>query len=207
MRLFIVGFSLLLLFACGNSEPNRPYAHFRNYSRTFSDMNHKHLKIAKRQGIEPVEDEKEAKEKLEHIESCSLYAVDKLTHSLPYLTEQTKEVLEQIARNFKDSLAVKGLTDYHLVVTSLLRTKRGVKSLRNKNLNASRNSAHLYGTTFDIAYARFIKNGWGDEVKTELLKSNLADVLNDLRDRDGCYVKYEYKQGCFHITARKVIDD
>lgn len=191
--------------ACGNSEPNRPYAYFRNYTRTFSDLNNKHLKIAKKQGIVPVETEEEANDRLEYIESCSLYEVDKLTHSLPYLTKQAEEVLEQIAENFMDSLSSKGVTNYKIVVTSLLRTKASVKNLRNKNLNASKNSAHLYGTTFDIAYSRFVKEGWGSEVKTDLLKSILAEVLNDLRKKGGCYVKYEYKQGCFHVTAREVI--
>ena len=34
------------------------------------------------------------------------------------------------------------------------------------------------------------------------LKLVLAEVLRDLRKSDKCYIKYELKQGCFHITAR-----
>ena len=31
----------------------------------------------------------------------------------------------------------------------------------------------------------------------------MAEVLRDLKNAGRCYVKYEIKQACFHITARK----
>ena len=34
------------------------------------------------------------------------------------------------------------------------------------------------------------------------LKLVLSEVLRDLRKADKCYIKYELKQGCFHITTR-----
>ena len=40
------------------------------------------------------------------------------------------------------------------------------------------------------------------EVDPDMLKMVLAEVLYDLRKAERCYVKYELKQGCFHITAR-----
>jgi hypothetical protein len=30
----------------------------------------------------------------------------------------------------------------------------------------------------------------------------LAEVLNDMRKQGRCYIKYEVKQSCFHITTR-----
>ena len=36
----------------------------------------------------------------------------------------------------------------------------------------------------------------------DTLKMVLSEVLRDLRKADRCYVKYELRQGCFHITAR-----
>jgi len=30
----------------------------------------------------------------------------------------------------------------------------------------------------------------------------LSEVLRDLRKAEKCYIKYELKQGCFHITTR-----
>ena len=74
-----------------------------------------------------------------------------------------------------------------------------MKRLRKKNLNASANSANMFGTTFDIAYARYVK---GKEEERDKLKTVLAEVLRDLMEDKKCYVRYEFKQGCFHITVR-----
>ena len=109
--------------------------------------------------------------------------------------------------NFLDSLACKGLNPNKLVVTSVLRTKDDVKKLRRTNGNASENSCHFYGTTFDISWKRFTKVEDPDgrpmqDVGADTLKLVLSEVLRDMRQSDRCYVKYELKQGCFHITVR-----
>ena len=41
------------------------------------------------------------------------------------------------------------------------------------------------------------------EVGSDTLKMVLSEVLRDLRKQDVCYIKYELKQGCFHITTRQ----
>ena len=79
--------------------------------------------------------------------------------------------------------------------------------MRRRNGNASANSAHAFGTTFDVSYRRFKKVEDPDgrpmqAVSADTLKLVLAEVLRDLRKADKCYIKYELKQGCFHITAR-----
>lgn len=199
---------VILLFAClaGCKEDKKPdnFRYFSNYSRTFSDMNDKHVKSAKRWGIKPVtsrDELKKQKGKLDEVASCRLYELDELTHSLPYLVPRAHSLLKTIARDFKDSLDNKGLPSYNIVVTSVLRTNESVKKLRKKNLNASANSAHMFGTTFDIAYTRFKSNSFRETEEVKL-KSVLADVLYNLRKAEKCYVRYEYKQGCFHITVR-----
>ena len=82
-----------------------------------------------------------------------------------------------------------------------------MKRLRKGNINASDKSAHRYGTTFDISYKRFDQVPAPDgyplqPVREDTLKMVLAEVLRDLKQQGDCYVKYELKQGCFHITAR-----
>lgn len=200
----LIIFLLIGLTGCQENRKEGHFRYFRNYSRTFNDLNDKHVKAARRWGIPPVSsvgELKKLKGKLEPVKSCRLYEVDKLTHSHPYLVPKAHELLKTVARNFKDSLGAKNLPEYRLIVTSVLRTDESVKKLRRKNLNASANSAHMFGTTFDIAYARFKKAGYR-ETAVEKLKSVLAEVLCDLRKRKRCYVRYEYKQGCFHITVR-----
>ena len=88
-------------------------------------------------------------------------------------------------------------------MTSVLRTDDDIKRLSKRNINSIPNSAHRYGTTIDISYARFSKLNESDDDVTEYdLKQVLTEVLRDFREQGRCYVKYEVKQGCFHITAR-----
>ena len=93
------------------------------------------------------------------------------------------------------------------IVTSVLRTKADVARLRQYNGNATENSCHLYGTTFDITYTRYNALKVPGEprrraVRDDTLKYILSEVLNDIRQQGRCYVKYEKKQKCFHITVR-----
>lgn len=206
--MYIIKITILLVCAallagCGNKEKKQEnFRYFRNYQATFRDLNDKHVSAARRWGIDPVHSEEALKEqmkKLVKISSCRWYEIDDLTHSLPYLVPRADKLLETIGRNFRDSLDSKGLPDRKIIVTSVLRTDSSVKRLRKKNLNASANSAHIFGTTFDVAYARYVG---GKEEERDKLKTVLAEVLQDLRLAKKCYVRYEYKQGCFHITVR-----
>ncbi len=182
-----------------------------SYKRSFGDLNAKHLEAARAIGIAPLGSRQEAealKEKLCHIRSNDLYAVDSLTHSIPYLVPGAADLLDSIGSNFLDSLTSKGLNPNKVIVTSVLRTQDDVKRLRRRNTNASSNSAHSYGTTFDISWKRFEKVEDEDgrplqDVSADTLKLVLSEVLRDLKQNGQCYVKYELKQGCFHITSRK----
>lgn len=181
-----------------------------SYKRSFGDLNDVHLGVAKKIGIRPLASRTEAERmggKLVQITTCDRYAVDSLTHSIPFLVPRAGALLDTIGANFLDSLACKGLNPNQVIVTSVLRTQDDVKRLRRRNGNASANSAHAYATTFDISYRRFKKVEDPDgrpmqDVGADTLKLVLSEVLRDLRKADKCYIKYELKQGCFHITAR-----
>ena len=116
-------------------------------------------------------------------------------------------MLQTIGRNFLDSLAVKGIPLHRIVVSSVLRTEEDVTKLQRRNPNATEQSCHLFGTTFDICYNSYYRvfdpeDGSKRQVWDGRLKDVLAEVLRDLRERGYCYVRYEYRQSCFHITAR-----
>ena len=173
------------------------------YSAMFNDLNGVQLSSAKKLGLnQPLKDRNEAKatkRSLVRIKTNRLYTVDKLTHSLPYLTLGASELLDMIGQNFLDSLDSKGMKSNKIIVTSVLRTQEDVKNLQESgNVNASSNSAHCYGTTFDITYIRYAKKS----EDTKALKKVLGEVLLDLKKQKKCYVKYEVKQRCFHITTR-----
>ncbi len=183
-----------------------------NYASIFNDLNRVQLKAATQLGIKnPLKNRKEVqrvKDDLVRIKDNNHYSIAKLTHSVPYLTEGSAELLDMIGKNFLDSLASKGLNPNKIIVTSVLRTQEDIKRLQKSgNPNTVMNSAHCYATTFDITYARFDKIKTKnrrpcESVKTETLKWVLGEVLRDLRNQNKCYVKYEVKQRCFHITTR-----
>ena len=177
------------------------------HGRVFNDSNYLHIAEAEAIGVRPITSlggAWTAGARLERVITCEDYYIDDLTHSMPYLVPEAKELLGTIGRAFRDSLAARGGGDYRVKVTSVLRTPRLVKRLRRRNRNAVDTSAHLYGTTFDISYAQFICNRAGGVYRTqEDLKNLLGEVIWAQRDLGRCYVKYERKQACFHITARK----
>ena len=181
-----------------------------SYKRSFGDLNDVQLATAKKIGIRPMETREDAEEmagRLVEIAPCELYDMDSLTHSIPYLIPKASALLDTLGANFLDSLENKGLNPNRIIVTSVTRTKDGVKRLRRTNMNASLKSCHFYGTTFDVSWKRFEKVEDPDgrpmqDVSADTLKLVLSEVLRDLRKADRCYVKYELRQGCFHITAR-----
>lgn len=175
--------------------------------RVFNDSNHVQLAVAEKLGIKPIESLSDAwnlRRPVKKIVSCREYFVDNLTHSLPYLVPEAYDLLGEIGARFNDTLQARGGGSYRIKVTSVLRTSDGIKKLRRRNINAVRTSAHQFGTTFDISYAKFICDSMTVNRTQEDLKNLLAEILKELSADGKCYVKYERKQGCFHITARPV---
>lgn len=186
------------------SYPGRTFS----YTAKFNDQQKKQLRAAEAVGIRPCSNEKEVmkqKNKLKRISSCRNYMVDDLTHSLPYLTRNAAEELEVIGNEFADILERNNLPHYRFIITSILRTDESVGNLKKSgNINATKNSTHRYGTTFDITYKRFDKRDKNpDYMSEENLKLVLGQALLNEQRAGHIYVKYEYKQACFHITCRK----
>lgn len=186
----------------------KPIRYIGSYNRDFNDLNELHLKEAQRIGIKPVAQRDDAGHtagKMVEIKSNDLYEVEELKYSVPYLIPQAADLLEAIGSNFRDSLHNLNAPDYKILVTSVTRTEEDVKKLRRRNTNASPNSAHRYGTTFDVSWNRYPKVDEKDtlNISSDKLKMVLASVLRDLKREKRCYIKHERKQGCFHITVRK----
>lgn len=181
-------------------------AHIGPLRKAFNDSNHVHLEAARALGFKPISSERDImklRRPVVRIKSCPEYYLDNLTHSFPYLVPEAAELLADIGRAFNDSLQARGGGKYRIKVTSVLRTPATVKRLRRVNRNATEESTHSFGTTFDISYSKFICDDAGDTHRTfEDLKNLLGEILHDLRADGRCYVKYEVKQSCFHITAR-----
>ena len=181
-----------------------------SYSEAFPDTNAVQLVAAQKWGVSPVknrEDAESRKRELVFVGSNPYFHVDPLYSSIPYLVPRAAVLLQDIGQAFFDSLYVKGVPMHKIIVTSVLRSQEDVAKLRRRNGNATENSCHLYGTTFDICYNRYktVENPEGParrQVRNDTLKWVLSEVLRDMRNQDRCYIKYEVKQGCFHMTVR-----
>lgn len=173
------------------------------YKTTFPDSQQVQLAAAERLGVRPVANRADAearKKELVYIASSPYYHVDHLRSSLPYLVPRAAVLLQDIGQAFYDSLYVKGIPINQLIVTSVLRSEEDVDKLRRRNGNATERSCHLFGTTFDVCYNRY--HPVMRPVRNDTLKWVLTQVLRDIREQDRCYIKYEVKQGCFHMTVR-----
>ena len=211
LHLILAGLVLLIALIClarhceqREPEPSRYYPSIRNLKAQFNDLNPLHLEAGRSLGLaEPPESREDINTwRLREIKDCRYYVVDRLDYSVPYLTRGGAKLLDEIGENFRDSLEAKGMIPVRFKLSSVLRTKDDVRRLRRSgNVNASENSSHCYGCTFDIAWASYDLpkryNATWDQYR-----GVMAEVLRDLRAEGKCYVKFEAKESCFHITSR-----
>ncbi len=131
------------------------------------------------------------------------YTIEKMRYSFPYLTKNSKALLEEIGEIFTEKISETRLKHSRFIVTSTTRTTDMNEVLRKTNCNASTNSPHLNGNAFDITYARIKSNKLiltGHDKK--YLKEVLAETIWDLRKDNKCWATYEKNQCCFHVVAK-----
>ena len=222
-RLLAAGLTALAVisfFGCGNSVPQSekeivedslvwyPGRTF-SYKDKFNDLQSKQHDVASRIGLSrPPKDRADAaamRKSLVEIKTNANYIVDSLTHSVPYLIPAAKKELDAIGAEWADILARNGLPHYRFYVTSVLRTQEDIKYLqRSGNINSVTQSCHCYGTTFDLAYMRYDKvTRTHTYMHEDNLKLVLGQVLLNHQRAGKIFVKYEWKQSCFHITVRQ----
>jgi len=168
------------------------------FKKDFDFVNDVHLSAATKLGIKPAKSRKaleEIKGQLVELRDTRYYKILPLTSSSPYLVPRAADFLTALGRLMQEYNGTKS----RFLISSVLRTQEDVRKLSGMNLNATKNSTHCYGTTFDITYVRFDMKGDTWEGK---LKEDLAKALYDLQSMGYCYVKYEIKQPCFHVTVR-----
>ena len=219
-RIVLLAILLMVLGACGSdssknqraeiiedtlvSYPGRTFS----YKDKFRDTQSKQEQAAKAIGLStPPQNRQQAakmRSQLSLIKTNENYIVDSLTHSIPYLVPKAAAELESIGKEFADILQRNNLPHYRFYVTSVLRTKDDVKYLQKSgNVNATTNSCHCYGTTFDLAYYRYDKvTRTREYMHQDNIKLVLGQVLLNHQRAGKIYVKYEWKQACFHITVR-----
>lgn len=187
-------------------ENHSPFRYRGSFNGDFNDLNDIQLECAIKIGISPAKNraELEKSKRLVSITDSNLFKLDDLKYSSPVLIPEAAVLLEDISQAFIDALRVESLPIYLPIVTSVTRTTDDIRSLSKGNINASSNSTHRYGTTFDISWKRFHKANPNDprSLDSEELKHLLAITLRDFHQQGRCYIKHERKQACFHVTVR-----
>lgn len=130
------------------------------------------------------------------------YFIDTLRYSYAFLTPNSEMLLSEISKKFQQKIQNTNLKGAKIVVTSALRTTHKIRMLRKVNRNALKNSAHLHGTTFDIAYQTYYHPNKIKKAEKICLSEILTAVLFELKSQHKCWVTYEKFQSCFHVVDR-----
>ena len=178
-----------------HSRTYHPIRSVHSYQECFPDVQDVQIMAARRWGVRPVLNREQAehrKSELVYVGSNPYYVMDRgMSHSIPYLVPRAALLLQDIGSNYLDSLAIKGVPLHRIIVTSVLRTEEDVARLLSRNGNASDQSCHRFGTTFDICYNRYNTVSPPGErrraVTNDTLKYVLSEVLRDLRQQQRCY--------------------
>lgn len=180
----------------------------KDYSRKLNDKIVDYSAAAKLRGIRPCKDDKEIRDKIREgklvkVNTCQGYVIDRLTYSYPCVTEESKNLLDEISDRLQEKTSQMGLKGVRFIVTSLTRKTESMKNLRRNNKNASANSPHLYGNAFDISYKRFIVRKWVlTNCDKKFLKDALGEIIWQLKEDNKCWATYEKNQSCFHVVAK-----
>jgi hypothetical protein len=208
-----VSFSLLILIE-SSGHPARYFStrclnyRQKDFSRKLNDRIVDYSAEAKRKGINPCKSDRELRKKISdgelvRVRSGRKYLIDRMTFSYPAVTGDSRILLDEISRRFREKASQKGLNGSRFYITSMTRKTESLKSLRRYNTNSSANSPHLHGNAFDISYKRFsVRKMFLTNCDKKFLKEALAEVIWQLRSENRCWATYERMQNCFHVVAR-----
>src|SRR5450759_3003356 len=112
-----------------------------DYSRKLNDKIVDYSAAAKLRGIRPCKDDKEIRDKIREgklvkVNTCQGYVIDRLTYSYPCVTEESKNLLDEISDRLQEKTSQMGLKGVRFIVTSLTRKTERIKKLRRNNKNA-----------------------------------------------------------------------
>jgi hypothetical protein len=178
------------------------------YSNKLNDRIVDYIDQSRTSGIEPCDNQNDITTlfvtgELSKIRAGRRYLFGDMESSYPYLTRDSKKLLNEISRRFRKNLREDNLWRTKFIITSMTRTTENVKNLSASNINVSENSPHMYGNAFDISYSSFkIGKLHITECDKWYLKEALAEVISELRDEKRCWATYERSQGCYHVVCR-----
>jgi hypothetical protein len=153
-----------------------------------------HLRIAKRYGVSPVQNEGEIMKLTETGKLKGLMSKDKrlyyfynVREKYRYLTPLAGRGLQKLTERFQENLKKrKELPSVKIAISSVLRPLPYQKGLTGRNVNATIVSTHSYGTSFDIFFDDYYVNlpqpkssSWLSSTILQELRRRLGFLLGD----------------------------
>jgi hypothetical protein len=196
-----------------------------------------HLEAAQRMGVRGVYDREVAERLFEENELVRLentvhYRIRLRWGAIPYVTDDTKSLLDLIGLRFIEALRRHGLPPYRFVITSATEPDAHQRALAGGNSDALVRSSQQFGTSINISYERFEYSPGADalprrvmlspvlmeqllsqqytrlaRVETERLKGILGRVLLDVQREQYALVIYETREPVFHVTVNAPLSE
>lgn len=143
--------------------------------------------------------------RLVRLDDNDFYWVQELDYSVPYVTPEMAEALDEIGRRLHAALEDQDLPPFRFNVSSVLRTSQNQQDLRRINPNAARGvSAHEFGTTVDVVYHTYDFVPDSDELRSE--STGLDSLFTELRHRSMHGIAMIYWQELQGLLGRILID-
>jgi hypothetical protein len=190
-------FGIVVCFGIWNARVLSEHKELPSFAASKWDINSFHLDAAKRVGCSFISSSSDLKKNLAtgdlvKVESSKGFFIPNLNHSCAAMTPNAKQIVQQMGLEFYRQ------TGCSFIVTSMTRTAQQQKKLSKGNINAASESAHCYGTTFDVSYINFEKC---TNKSVQDLSSILENTVQFFR-REGLILAIkEKRQKCFHITV------
>ena len=192
-------------FCTNSTVPISSKDHFRDYNGVHLEhaiVNGLDKPFKTNSDFEENVDELVKNGRLVEVESNKYYIVRNLTHSYAYLIPEAVVLLEDIGIRFQAKLREQDLPKYRFEISSLLRTEEMQRKLTRVNRNATPNgTAHYYGTTFDIAFHKYERNG--DRFEDSEIEGIMKQTLREMRQECRFLIVKESRNKCFHMTVVK----
>ena len=185
-----------------------PFLDPRIYTAQLNNRLVEYMDRSVKQGIQPVANTNGLRrayraKKLVLVKPDIGFQLDTFQYSYAFLTPYADQVLKEIGRAFKDSLANTPLADCQLIVTSMTRTRHTVSKLVRKNRTAVNKSPHLNGNAFDFSYARFASSAPLNQSQKQYLQATISQILLEFKRKIKIWVTFEKQEECLHVVARK----
>ena len=180
-----------------------------SYKRSFGDLNEKHLNVAQAIGIRPLASREEAEKwkkrcSISQQMICTRLILWHIPSRISFRERLPCSIQSVITSRFPGCQRLESEQDYSNFRTAYKRRCQASAPSQRQCIRKFR-SLLRHDIRCQLETLPEVEDEDGrplQDVSSDTLKLVLSEVLRDLKRAEKCYIKYELRQGCFHITTR-----